>query len=90
MVQASDTNHDVYDTLKTNFNTYKNILRQNIREAKKLYYNKTFLLYKNNILKTWSTIKETLNRTNNTKDIPLVYHNDTIIQDPTELANAFN
>ena len=23
MVQASDTNHDVYDTLKTNFNTYK-------------------------------------------------------------------
>ena len=49
MVQASDTNHDVYDTLKTNFNTYKNILRQNIREAKKLYYNKTFLLYKNNI-----------------------------------------
>ena len=49
MVQASDTNHDVYDTLKTNFHTYKNILRQNIREAKKLYYNKTFLLYKNNI-----------------------------------------
>ena len=40
--------------------------------------------------KTWSTIKETLNRTNNTKDIPLIYHNDTIIQDPTELGNAFN
>ena len=49
MVQASDTNHDVYDTLKTNFITYKNILRQNIRQANKLYYNKTFLLYKNNI-----------------------------------------
>ena len=39
MVQASITNLDVYDTLKTNFNTYKNILRQSIREAKKLYYN---------------------------------------------------
>ena len=90
MVQASDTNHDVYDALKTNFNTYKNILRQYIREAKKLNYNKTFLLYKNNISKTWSTIKETLNRPNNTKDIPLIYHNDTIIQDPTELANTFN
>ena len=49
MVQVSITNLDVYDTLKTNFNTYKNILRQSIREAKKLYYNKTFLLYKNNI-----------------------------------------
>ena len=90
MVQASITNLDVYDTLKTNFNTYKNILRQSIREAKKLYYNKTFLLYKNNIEKTWSTIKETLNRTNNTKDIPLIYNNGAIIQDPTELANAFN
>ena len=60
MVQASTRNHDVYDTLKTNFNTNKNMLRQNIREAKKLYYNKTFLLYKNNIKTTWSTIKETL------------------------------
>ena len=48
------------------------------------------MMYKNNIKKTWSTIKETLNRTNNTKDIPLIYHNDTIIQDLTELANAFN
>ena len=36
MVQASNTNHDLYDTLKTNFNTYKNILRQNIREENKL------------------------------------------------------
>ena len=26
MVQANDTNHDVYDTLKTNFNTYKKYL----------------------------------------------------------------
>ena len=34
MVQASDTNHDVNNTLKTNFNTYQNILRQNIREEK--------------------------------------------------------
>ena len=49
MVQASATNHDEYDTLKTNFNTIKNILRQNIREAKKHYYNITFLLYKNYI-----------------------------------------
>ena len=87
MVQVSVTNHDVYDTLKTNFNTYKYILRQNIREEKKLYYNNTFLLYKNNIEKTWSTNKETLNRTNNTKDIPLIY---TITQDLTELSNVFN
>ena len=46
MVQASDTNHDVFNTHKTNFNTYKNILRQNIREAKKLYY----IIYINQII----------------------------------------
>ena len=38
------------------------------------------------IIRNWSTIKETLNRTNNTKSISQIYHNDTIIQDPTELA----
>ena len=31
-------------------------------------------------------ILKILGRTNNTKNIPLIYHNDTIIQDPTELA----
>ena len=51
---------------------------------------KHFYSIKNNIKKNWSTIKETINRTNNTKYIPLIYHNDTIIQDPTELANSFN
>ena len=43
--QASTTKHAVYDALKTNFNTYKIILRQNIREAKKLVYNKIFIIY---------------------------------------------
>ena len=86
MVQASATNHDVYDALKTNCN----ILQQNIRVTKKLYYNKTFLLYTIFFFLTWSTIKKTLNLINDTKYIPLKYHNDTIIRDPIELANALN
>ena len=45
-VQASATNHG---PVKTNFNTYKNIMQQNIGEANKFYYNKTLLLYKNHI-----------------------------------------
>ena len=60
--------------------TYKNILRHNIREAKKQYYTRT--RYKDNIQKIWGTIDDTLNR-NNSKD------NNTVIQDPNELANAF-
>ena len=49
-----------------------------------------YILYKNNILKTWSTITRTLNSTNNIRDIPQIYQNDTIIQAPAEPANAFN
>ena len=32
----------IFATLKTNFNTYKNIIRRSIVEAKKLYYKNTF------------------------------------------------
>ena len=77
--------------LKTNFKTYTNILRQTIREAKKQYYHRIFFNFKNNIKKTWIAIKETLNRNNKTTKLPSVfYHNNQIIQDPTDLANAFN
>ena len=55
MVQASTTNHD---PVKANFNTYKNILQQNIREENKFYSNKTFLLNKNHIKKTGPLLKK--------------------------------
>ena len=32
----------IFATLKTNFNTYKNIIRRSIVEAKKLYFKKNF------------------------------------------------
>ena len=32
----------IFANLKTNFNTYKNIIRRSIVEAKKLYYKNTF------------------------------------------------
>ena len=91
MVQTDPTNNDLYNTIKTNFKTYKNILRQTIREAKKQYYHRIFFNFKNNIKKTWIAIKETLNRNNKTTKLPSVfYQNNQIIEDPTDLANAFN
>ena len=33
-----------------------------IKVAKKLYYHRTFLSHQNNVRKTWSVIKETLQR----------------------------
>ena len=33
-----------------------------MKEAKRLYYHRTFLLYQNNVRKTWAVIQETLQR----------------------------
>ena len=79
MIQADNSNPDIYNALKVNFKIYKNILRHSIREAKKQYYTRTFLRYKDSIQKTWGIINDTLNRNNNPKDIPTVffYHNNT-------------
>ena len=56
------TNIVNYANLKTEFNNYKKILRRSINEAKRLYYSRTFELYKNNIKQTWSVIKNTLQK----------------------------
>ena len=51
-----------YAALKATFKQYRETLRSSIKEAKRLYYHRTFLLYQNNVRKTWSVIKETLQR----------------------------
>ena len=40
-----------FANLKTNFNTYKNIIRRSIVEAKKLYYKNTFNKFSNDLRK---------------------------------------
>ena len=39
-----------------------NNLRRSIREAKRLYYTRTFAIYKKNIKQTWAIIKDSLQR----------------------------
>ena len=46
---------------KTNLGTCNNILKKDIREAKKTYYCNEFNKYKMDIRKTWDTIKIILN-----------------------------
>ena len=62
LLLKTDVNSDKYAALKATFKQYKETLRRSIKEAKKLYYHRTFLLYQNNVRKTWSVIKETLQR----------------------------
>ena len=47
-------------TLKAKFETYRETLRSSINKTKKMYYQKLFDLYRNDMKKTWLTIKETL------------------------------
>ena len=62
LLLQTDVNSDKYAALKPTFKQYRETLRRSIKEAKKIYYHRTFLLHQNNVRKTWSAIKETLHR----------------------------
>ena len=63
LVQADKKNNfALFNTLKTEYQLYCARLRRTIREAKRMLYGTTFLLYKNYISKTWDVINDTLQR----------------------------
>ena len=69
---------------------YRDILRNSIKGAKMLYYKRTFNLYQNDVKKTWTLIKETLQQ-NKRQELPIEFiWNDRIITDLDEIANKFN
>ena len=51
LLLKTDVNSDKYAALKTTFKQYKETHRRSIKEAKKLYYHRMFLLYHNIIRK---------------------------------------
>ena len=61
-IKTDITNVDLYSRHKEEFKSYYNTLRRSIREAKRLYYTRTFAIYKNNIKQTCTIIKDTLQR----------------------------
>ena len=61
-VNKKDVNSEIYAALKATFKQYRETLRSSIKEAKRLYYHRTFPLYQNNVRITWSVIKEILQR----------------------------
>ena len=83
------TNNDDYRVAKANFKRYRDILRNSIKRAKMLYYKKTFNLYQNDVKKTWTLIKETLQQKKR-QELPIEFiWNDRIITDLDEIANKF-
>ena len=59
-----------YDLLKHNLKIYSNYLNQCIRSAKKEFYHNEFSKYKNDIRKTWDTLKEIINKKTFKSDFP--------------------
>ena len=63
----SDPTSIEFDRLQINLKTYNRILKNSIRLAKRIYYEKVFAKFKDDIRATWKTINEILNRTNKQK-----------------------
>ena len=51
-----------YLRLKTNLDNYNKVLKQSIRAAKQAYYYDIFNEHRNDIKKTWTSIKNVLNQ----------------------------
>ena len=90
-VKNAQPNSQEYETLKTNLNTYNNILRKSIRLAKRSFYESCFLKFKNDIKQTWITIKNILNKNSVQNKFPEYFLiNGKHVSDPGVIANSFN
>ena len=90
VLRQTDTEDvEAFESIKIRFNRFYNILRQSIKEAKGIYFVRTFERFKYDIKQTWSTINETLHRKK--KSLPSVFsHNGKMLRDSVEIANSFN
>ena len=59
-----------YELLKYNLKIYNGYLNRCIRTAKKEFYHNEFNKYKNDIRKTWDTLKEMINKKTLKSDFP--------------------
>ena len=90
LVQTSTRTIDVYEHLKIWFIRFRNILRQSIKDAKKNYFQNIFTKFKHDIKRTWYVINESLHRKNKSISSRMFSHNGETLEDPSEIANAFN
>ena len=88
--QTNTEDVEAIESIKLRFNRFDNILRQSIKEAKRIYFVRTFERFKYDIKQTCSTINETLH-CKKKKSFPSVFfHNGTMLRDSVEIANSFN
>ena len=61
-----------------------------MKNAEKKHYQDIFLKYKGNLRRTWSVIKQVINRNKQMKLNHKFTHNDKIITDGNQIVNLFN
>ena len=91
VLRQTDTEDvEAFESIKIGFSRFHNILRQSIKEAKRIYFVRTFEGIKYDIKQTWSVINETLHRKKK-KSLPSVFsHYGKMLRDSVEIANSFN
>ena len=89
-IQADKTNVDHFNTLKSDYQAYRARFRKTIREAKRMFYARTFLMYKNDMKKTWGVINDTLIRNCKSKSLAECNYKYYVIRAIDEIANHFN
>jgi hypothetical protein len=90
-VKQTPADSTEYKSIKEELNKYNKLLKSNIRLAKKSYYETRFKKFQNDLRNTWSTIKEVINKTRQTKSFPKFFKlNDEKITDKKSIADNFN
>ena len=80
-----------YELLKYNLKIYNGYLNRCIRTAKKEFYYNEFNKYKNDIRKTWDTLKEIINKKTFKSDLPSSFvHEGVEIIGTKNIADKFN
>ena len=88
-IQTDKNNIELLSTLKNEYHIYRARLRSTIREAKRMFYTRTFFMYKNDMKKTWGVISDTLKSSDKSKSQVEFIVGNHIICDTDEIANHF-
>ena len=73
------------------FKGCEKLVLEEIENARGEYFNRVFTAYKSDMKKTWQAINETLSRNSKKIDMPSKFiHGGCELENPTEIANAFN
>jgi hypothetical protein len=72
------------------YKSYRNLYNRIVRLSRKMFYQEQLLANKNNLWKTWQILNDALNNPKSKQKISKLLVNNTMIDDPSEIANKFN